>query len=366
MTKPHFFLAQLGVGLVLSLTTAQSAAGGVRTIQVHATETSLRSGQTTPVRFTCVLPSADKVTAQVFDPDSALVRTIIQDVPRPKGGAEFAWDGKDASGQFVPDEAYTLVVTTASGAYSDPITFSGGEIGDITTARVDTEAGTITYSLPVAARVLIRVGVKNGPMLRTVVDWKPRPAGVVTDYWDGWDSDHTMNVAAAGGYSILITYIGLPANTVITYGNTSESYRDYKLGRGKVPTLKPSRPPTADKQGKVTSKGLVRRAWERSPRILMSFPDHKGPDLVLSKKARPVRLAIDVDPLDREQILNDQFEIIFFVDRIFFAEAERGYLPFNWIWELDQLPVGDHVLTVNISSFSGQVGVASRKVRILN
>jgi len=46
------------------------------------------------------------------------------------------------------------------------------------------------------------------------------------------------------------------------------------------------------------------------------------------------------------------------------AQAERGYLPLNWTWELTQFPPGEHVLTVNISSFRGQVGVASRKILV--
>jgi hypothetical protein len=96
----------------------------------------------------------------------------------------------------------------------------------------------------------------------------------------------------------------------------------------------------------------------------MTFPQipasTKVPDL---KKEVAVR--VEVDPADRDLLLKDQFEIIFFVDNVFFAEAERGHLPFNWRWELHQLPPGEHVLTVNISSFKGQVGVASRKIRIV-
>jgi hypothetical protein len=53
------------------------------------------------------------------------------------------------------------------------------------------------------------------------------------------------------------------------------------------------------------------------------------------------------------------------VDQVFFAEAERGYLPYNFRWETETLPEGEHLLTVNISSFKGQVGVASRKVRVV-
>ena len=78
-----------------------------------------------------------------------------------------------------------------------------------------------------------------------------------------------------------------------------------------------------------------------------------------------VNVRIDVDPADLPTLLDDQFEVILFVDNVFFAEAERGHLPLNWRWELQQFPAGEHVLTVNIASFRGQVGVASRKVRLV-
>jgi hypothetical protein len=54
-----------------------------------------------------------------------------------------------------------------------------------------------------------------------------------------------------------------------------------------------------------------------------------------------------------------------FADNELLAEAERGYLPLTWRWDLQNLPPGEHVLTVNISSFGGQVGVTSRRIRRL-
>ena len=45
------------------------------------------------------------------------------------------------------------------------------------------------------------------------------------------------------------------------------------------------------------------------------------------------------------------------------AKAERGYLPLTWRWDLRNLAPGEHVLTVNISSFAGQVGVRSVRIR---
>ena len=41
-----------------------------------------------------------------------------------------------------------------------------------------------------------------------------------------------------------------------------------------------------------------------------------------------------------------------------------GNLHF-WVWDLSQVEPGDHLLTVNISSFDDQIGVISRKVKVI-
>jgi hypothetical protein len=211
-------------------------------------------------------------------------------------------------------------------------------------------------------------------MLKTLVDWKPRIEGVVTEYWDGRDEDDVIDLQGRSDFNALITYVTLPEATVIAFGNKATGYRDYKLGPAKGRPRKPERKPTAELAGRLRPEGLVPPAWARAPRVTMTFPQVFAgaagtAGVTAAPKVPPVRkevaVRVDVDPADRDALLKDQFEIIFFVDNVFFAEAERGHLPFNWRWELHQLPPGEHVLTVNVSSFKGQVGVASRKVQVV-
>ncbi len=342
---------------------APPGAKGAAVADVALSRTSFNPSQGEDVEISYRLAAADRVWVRVYDPDEGLVRVLVDGEKRPAGAHREKWDGKDLEGRVVPDEAYLFTIETASGGIYDPTTSSGGVVGDLTDARFDRSAGTMSYRLPAAARVLIRLGLHNGPMLKTLVDWKPRPEGSVTEYWDGRDEDDLIDLRSRPGFNVLITYVTLPDATVIAFGSKEPAYRDYKLGPAKNRPRKAQRKATPELQARQRPEGLVPPAWARAPRVAMTFPQAGDAKVPTVKKEVTVR--VDVDAADREDLFKDQFEVIFFVDNVFFAEAERGHLPFTWRWELQQFPPGEHVLTVNISSFKGQVGVASRKVQVV-
>ena len=354
----------MSFALLLFLAAAGNAAGGDGILDVVLGSAAFNPTREDTIRLKYRVLQPEKATVRVYDPDGGLVR-IIDDPSYTTGIHKIEWDGRDDQGEMVPDEAYTFTVETVSGSIYDPTTFSGGIVGHTREARFDRD-GTVVYKLPAPARVLIRLGVQSGPMLKTLVDWKPRVAGVITEYWDGRDEDKVTSLRTQKGFTALITYVSLPDATVIAYGNAKETYRDYKLGRGKDRPRKPERPRRAGTDLQLRPEHLVPPAWSRAPRVLMSIPRGTGGMLENTPNVSGiVDVLVSVDPSDRSAVLSDQFEVIFFVDNVFFAEAERGYLPFNWRWELNQIPPGEHVLTVNIISFKGQVGVASRKVNVV-
>ena len=346
------------------------AGGGPLTAQsaglegVEASRASFNPGAGQEVALSYRLAGPERVTVQVYDPDGGLVRTLVDAQQRDAGAHSEPWDGRDADGVVVPDEAYFFVIETASGKLYDPTTFSGGEVGDVLEVEHDRESGTIGYRLPRAARVLCRLGIRNGPMLRTLVDWKPRVAGAITEHWQGWDEDRVVRFYDHPDFSGIITWVALPDTSVIAFGNRDETYREMKLGRGQSRLRKPDRPRVAGDSATLRPAGLVPPAWSRSPRVSLELPDIAADGAEIPEVGERVRVRVDVDLTDRARLQGDQFEIIFFVDNVFLAEAERGYTPLNWTWETHQLPPGEYVLTVNLASFRGQVGAASRKVRV--
>lgn len=342
------------------------AADVTQILKVSLDNGSFNPGRDEEAQLSYTLTAPDKVTVLVYDADNGLVRTLAEREKYKAGPHKFVWDGRDNDKQVVPNEAYTFVIETASGTVYDPTTFSGAIVSDITDAQFNL-GGTVNYRLPEASRVLIRLGIHNGPMLKTLVDWKPRVSGQITEYWQGYDENKLIKMREHKDFTALITYVTLPDATVITYGNDKETYRSYKLGRGKDKPLKTKRPFDPSATMGLRPESLVPPAWVRAPKVRMTFPkvdtDKEGASVPNVEKAVDVR--IDVDPSDLDRLRSDQFEVIYFVDNVFSAEAERGYLPLNWRWELLQVPPGEHVLTVNISSFKGQVGVASRKVNVV-
>jgi hypothetical protein len=308
------------------------------------------------------------VSVKVFDADSELIR-IVTDQARQSAGANTAtWDGRDVDGRTVPNEAYffTIEARAANGNETvyDPVTFSGGEPFDLGKAQVSREAGTLTYRLSQPSRVLIRIGVPGSALLRTLVDWQPRAQGEVTEYWNGRDQDNLINVADNPNYTVLIAYYTLPDASVIAFGNNATDYRSYKAQhRGKRPS-KPVRPIANAR--KLSPQFMAQSATFRDFKVTIGFPelDKGNPQSIPTVRDR-VLVRIDIPEADREVIAGRQYEIILFADTTYFAEEERGYVPFNFPWELGRLPPGEHVLTVNIVTFEGQIGIGSRRIRVV-
>jgi hypothetical protein len=68
---------------------------------------------------------------------------------------------------------------------------------------------------------------------------------------------------------------------------------------------------------------------------------------------------IQLDPVDELYLDQERYEVSFFVDYEFVAEEEQGFVPFTWRWSPGRYSIapGEHILTINVSGYSGQVGV---------
>ena len=74
---------------------------------------------------------------------------------------------------------------------------------------------------------------------------------------------------------------------------------------------------------------------------------------------------VELDEASKPYFQDTKFEIVFFLDSEFYAEEETGYSPYNWVWDTSQAKEGTYVLTVNLSGFKDQIGILSKKVKII-
>jgi hypothetical protein len=190
--------------------------------------------------------SGARVNVKVFDPDRRLVRTLVNAAPRRAGTRSETWDGRDVDGKVVPNEAYFFTIEATDSSNSiivyDPVTFSGGEFADVTQGQLDRDVGTLSYKLSQPSRVLLRAGMATGLLLKTIVDWAPRPAGTVTEYWNGKDDEALFDIPSMKGTTMVLTYMTLPENSVITFGNAALTYRSYSAAVGARRPRKEDRP----------------------------------------------------------------------------------------------------------------------------
>jgi hypothetical protein len=324
-------------------------------------------GQSTTLSYELKKDAA--VTVQVYDPDQDLVVALADEQPQKSGKVDLVWDGKDETGKVVPNEAFffTIEAETEDGRRKvyDPTVFSGGVEQDLTEASIDREAGTILYRLPEMSRVRIRLGIGNGPLLSTLVDWEPRPAGQVTEYWDGKDRDGLVDLAGHPRFKMIISYFDLPQNSVIAYGNKGATYLEYKKGVRR--TKKEERPWLGGDEKKRSRHFELPRAQDRSPELVMTFPQRRNPDepgTIPELQGKTV-VHVELDEASKRHFQDTKFEIVFFLDGEFYAEEEVGYSPYNWVWDTSQAKEGEYVLTVNLSGFQDQIGILSRKVKVV-
>jgi len=310
------------------------------------------------------------VTVHVYDPDNGLVKTLLEKVKQKAGKHTVVWDGCDSTGSVVPDEAYyfTIDVEDLRGTRHvyDPATFSGGESKDVLKSEIQPETQTVVYQMPEMGRVNIRIGTKGGPLLKTLVDWKPRVAGQITEYWNGMDENNLMDLTRNPKSKMVITYFTLPENTVITYGNKTIGYRQYKQAvLDKKRPQKPEHPRVLKPKFPISLHYTRPRTEDYAPSINVTLPHVRevGDDGIPVLKGR---ILVRVELGETESFLTEQrYEITFFLDGLFYAEDEAGYTPYNWVWDVTDVKAGEHILTVNLASFKDQIGVRSLKVKVV-
>ncbi len=330
--------------------------------------TELASASGAKVIYTVRTGQPGNLTLELLTGDGDVVRRLSSP-NAPAGDHDLAWDGKDERGQPVPDEAYCAraALEAADGrAIDDPCSRTGGEvITGIQPALAPN--GDIAYTLERPARVLIRVGVKNGAMLRSLSVWRPRPAGRNLQRWNGFDDSGLVNLRN-DRLALLVTAFRLPDFTVLTMGQDGLEYRSWRAAQGwperpDAPASDNAAQPLERNGQRIARQHYMARYKDREPRITVSLLDRGGKPLAAGAAVPDdVRVSVDLHPEDRWLMQEQLYEVAFFVNGDFVSEEENGYVPIGWIWSTAALKPGQHLLTINLTGFTGRVGTKTISV----
>lgn len=319
--------------------------------------------QSVQVRFELNAPAT--VTLELYDGRDLLVREIRSNAVLPAGGHALAWDLRDSKGRAVPPEAYAYVLEArdrdGNSVRHDLTDVTGGEPITAREVRWDAHRGRLAYLLDRPSRVSVRIGLSDGgPLLRTMLDWPVRAAGMQEESWDGKDASGTLDLARNAKLSIDVQAFALPDNSILVGAPQTQ----VKL----IPELRSS----AKQRPKAASQPKRMYAHAQQPlesrgdfQIQLTLPRtlaRSAAGLPIVSASVPLRL--DVAAADRERALSRRFEPVFFVDGQFAFENEVGFIPMTWNFDPSTLNQGEHYLTVNLRGYEGNFGVATVKILV--
>lgn len=359
-SKRLFVLAALGALPLLAMSQ-------VMLQRLSGTEINSSGGGT--VSYTVRTDAPGKLTLELLTADGDVVRRLTR-ASAAAGEHVLVWDGKDERGQPLPDEAYcarALLEADGKKQVDDPCARSGGEmLSGMNPSYAST--GEITYLLEHPARVLIRVGYRQGAMMRSLAVWRPRQAGTNVQRWNGFDEAGTIDLRN-DRLSLVLVAFRLPDFTVITTGQPTLDYRSWRKAQGWPERAETQAGGSAaqplERNGlRISSQHYAARYKDADPRILLKLTTRDGGPVTLDAPLpEDVRVSVDLHPEDRWLMQEQLYEVGFFLNGDFMAEEENGYVPIAWIWNTRSLAAGRHLLTVNFTGFSGKVGSATLEVK---
>jgi len=200
-------------------------------------------------------------------------------------------------------------------------------------------------------------------MLRVISNWTPKNKGKVRQRWNMRDSDNLIDVSTLE-YGISVSAFTLPEYAIITTNNKELEYLNYFKQQKFTCNTLPQEKQILKRGNEGISKHFYTcRIQDRDPRITLTLPKAKKNDqnITILENGKRTLVKVTMHPEDEAILEKAKYEVSFFVDYQFKSEEELGYMPLSWNYTPNGLTKGEHVLTVNISSFSGQVGLKSYK-----
>ncbi len=302
-------------------------------------------------------PSAGIASISMLSPDGFVIKHLGDVKVKKNRNTAVFWDGRDFDGDIVPDEAYFPYIkfVRSNGSVETVNTWatSGGEYMKNIPVFVN-DKDNLSLMLNEPSRLLIRAGLKKGAMLDSIVSWKAFPKGALKIKWNGKDNAN-RKITMLEGFSVFATGYRLPKNAIVIKA-TEKSYPKFCLK---------DRPKLLSTPLDIESRRAGESFLSSRYRESKCFPAEPVPIIIpsivddASTNSKRLKVKIDMPKEYLTLVEQDLYEVSIYIDDKFVAEKEQGYVPFFWSTDLKGYAHRDHVVTVNIVGFMGQVGTAS-------
>lgn len=360
-----FFLPAL---LAIALAAPQSSLA-FKITNVSVSNAWIKDPQIEKLEIKFEVSESANVAAYIYDGRDVLVRTINSDTALQPGTQGYVWDMRDLNGDVVPAGDYRYVLKGVALHNSQNVTtydlteLTGNKRVKARQVTVHEDTGEVNYVLPSASLVNINVGLKGGgPAMKSLINWLPRPAGIVTEQWSGMDESGLINLAKHPQRDISVIAYSFPDNTILVGKDISERRfialknaeaikRESKQGKG-LAHLKMA--PTRQPVDTLTDVRLTLGLGEPFDKNEQGIP-------VVSGK---VPFVLDVFEDDRKRLGRFRYEAVFYVDGLKVYENEIAYLPMTWHWDVDQVNPGKHYVTVNLIGYGTGFGIQTIDVEV--
>ncbi len=195
-------------------------------IRISADEINPYLGETTTITYQMAREGI--LNINIYDSEDDLVRNLILNQTRSAGTHSEIWDGKDDSGQIVPDGAYYFIIEdSASGTpmvVYDPRGTGGRNIShSISLSATDfnpllNEFCILNYNLPQSVKINLKVryGRYSGPAVKVIKYQEPVSSGQHQTLWDG--RDEAGNFVDRDNFTFAIWGYTLDEDTIMIVG----------------------------------------------------------------------------------------------------------------------------------------------------
>lgn len=220
--------------------------------------------------------------------------------------------------------------------------------------NMDSKNYLVSYTLNYPAYIRLRIGIMDGPLYGTLLDWEYRTMGAHKESWSRIKDNIKLPINQES-----LTY------AVNYFTNDDMDKKFMQLNEIMVH-------PAQLAMGKALPAYNVNqihkghnRKYCREPKINIcpSGQNEKTPEDILIIK-EPTLFRINIESSDKQWLTKEFYTIHIFLDNIFIGGELIGYVPYNYWFNPERLNKGLHLITVNINSFNDHIGTAHLPIQV--